>query len=196
MPQRNTSGNSSPFAECIVISWTQSSHASACPSPASSAACDRNASSGDISSAGSASKLFAALTSSSRFSTRVSPRSPFSFLKNSISPLAWITWSAWSLSSSPAVSRAIRSTRFRNPRTAVAARPPSSSLAIAPAARHIEQLFARAYARIDSTVLAPMPRVGLLTTRSKELSSSRFETSRRYARASLISARSKKRKPP
>ena len=45
MPHMKTSGNSRPLAECMVISCTQSSQASAWPSPASRAACDRNASS-------------------------------------------------------------------------------------------------------------------------------------------------------
>ncbi len=178
------------------MSCTQSSQASAWPSPASSAACDRNSSSGDISSSGSGSKLRAALTSSSRFSTRVSPFSPLSFLKKSMSPLAWITWSTCSCRSRPATSCAMRSIRFRNARTAFAERPASSSLAIAPAARHKEQLLARAYERMMSTVRAPIPRVGLLTMRSNDASSSRCEISRRYASASLISARSKNRRPP
>ena len=42
-PQRNTTGNSRPLAECSVIICTQSSHASAWPSPDSSTACARNA---------------------------------------------------------------------------------------------------------------------------------------------------------
>jgi hypothetical protein len=46
MPVRNTSGNSRPLAECRLMSCTQSSQASAWPSPASSAACARNAASG------------------------------------------------------------------------------------------------------------------------------------------------------
>ena len=46
--------------------------------------------------------------------------------------------------------------------TALAARPLRSSLAIAPAARHSGQAFARAYERIISTVRAPIPRVGLV----------------------------------
>ena len=41
-----------------------------------------------------------------------------------------------------------------------------------------------------------MPRVGRFTTRSNEVSSARLETRRKYASASLISARSKKRRPP
>ena len=77
MPQRNTTGNSRPLAVCSVIICTQSSHSSAWPSPDSSTACARNASSGGSSSASppSGSKPRAALTSSSRFSTRASPRS-------------------------------------------------------------------------------------------------------------------------
>ena len=77
MPHRNTTGNSSPFAVCSVIICTQSSQASAWPSPDSSAACARKDSSGGRSVASGA-KPRAALTSSSRFSTRASPRSAFS----------------------------------------------------------------------------------------------------------------------
>src|SRR3977135_1259609 len=64
MPHRNTTGNSSPLALCSVIICTQSSHSSAWPSPDSSAACARNASSGG-SSAASGVKPRAALTRSS-----------------------------------------------------------------------------------------------------------------------------------
>src|SRR5688572_17542487 len=58
------------------------------------------------------------------------------------------------------------------------------------------RLPSRASARRRSSVAPPMPRVGRLTTRSKAMSSSRDWVRRRYASASLISARSKKRRPP
>ncbi|MOA45976.1 hypothetical protein D3C78_1684360 [compost metagenome] len=80
MPARNTSGNSRPLALCRVISWTLSSKASAWVSPDSSAVWSRKATSGGVSSSSAFSKARAALTSSSRFSTRAWPFSPFSSL--------------------------------------------------------------------------------------------------------------------
>src|SRR5580700_2642961 len=50
MPHMKTTGNSRPFAECRVIICTQSSQASAWPSPDSSTACDRKDCSGGSSS--------------------------------------------------------------------------------------------------------------------------------------------------
>ena len=47
-----------------------------------------------------------------------------------------------------------------------------------------------------SMLRAPMPRGGKLTTRMKLVSSRGFSSRRRYARACLISARSKNRRPP
>ncbi len=54
----------------------------------------------------------------------------------------------------------------------------------------------RARWRRRSSVRSPMPRGGVLTARSNAASSWRLATRRRYASASLISARSKKRRPP
>ncbi|MCY1313022.1 hypothetical protein D9M70_635050 [compost metagenome] len=69
------------MALCRVISCTLSSKASAWVSPASSEAWLRKACSGVRSSSGSSfSNARAALTSSSRFSTRAWPFSPFSSL--------------------------------------------------------------------------------------------------------------------
>ena len=53
-----------------------------------------------------------------------------------------------------------------------------------------------AYSYILSTVLPPMPRLGTLIIRSTASLSNGFEIIRRYASASFISLRSKKRKPP
>ena len=47
-----------------------------------------------------------------------------------------------------------------------------------------------------SRLRAPMPRGGKFTTRMKLVSSRGFSSKRKYANACLISARSKKRKPP
>ena len=63
-------------------------------------------------------------------------------------------------------------------------------------ARHRLTPEAFACTRTLSTVRAPIPRAGVFTTRSNDGSSSRFAIKRRYANASLISARSKKRNPP
>ena len=63
-------------------------------------------------------------------------------------------------------------------------------------ASHSESPAPLACSRIASRLFAPMPRVGRFTTRSKEASSRRLEIRRRYASASLISARSKNRRPP
>ena len=86
---------------------------------------------------------------------------------------------------------------FRKPFTAASALGPSAPLATqCAAAVHNDVVAALAWSRITSSDLAPMPRVGRLTTRSNEASSARLEIRRRYASASLISARSKKRRPP
>lgn len=53
-----------------------------------------------------------------------------------------------------------------------------------------------ASSRILAMEVVPMPRRGVLTTRSAATSSSGFTTSLRYAMTSRTSARSKKRVPP
>ena len=59
-----------------------------------------------------------------------------------------------------------------------------------------EQPALRAASCNTSTLRAPMPRAGKFTTRRKLVSSLGFSRRRRYASACLISARSKKRRPP
>src|SRR5262245_50221442 len=83
------------------------------------------------------------------------------------------------------------------PCTAIDAFGPSDSLAMhAAAASQSDEPAPFACSRMMSSDFAPMPRVGRFTTRSNEASSRRLESSRRYASASLISARSKNRRPP
>src|SRR3989344_3735288 len=100
-------------------------------------------------------------------------------------------------SASPAVSPARRSISCRKTFSASRARAGSSVAAsIFRAASHREIFSPLARSRTVSTVLAPMPRVGRFTTRSKEASSWRLAMRRREASAALISARSKKSRPP
>ena len=77
------------------------------------------------------------------------------------------------------VSAAMASISSRNPRTAPAARAGSPSSHKALAAVHWVCSVARARARILSSVVAPTPRVGTLTMRSKAVSSARLSISRR-----------------
>ena len=64
------------------------------------------------------------------------------------------------------------------------------------AASHKEVWLSLAIPWTSSIDFAPMPLGGKLTIRKNALSSLLFAIRRRYAREFLISARSKKRKPP
>ncbi len=120
-------------------------------------------------------RLRAALTSSSRLSTRVWPFSPFSARWKGISPLCSIT--VWTIRcsgcSSTRRARVSISSMKRVQRAGGAAGQQLFWPTAWCSARHSDSCWPRATSRRISTVFSPMPRVGRLTTRSSAASSSR-----------------------
>ena len=140
------------------------------------------------SSASSRVKFSQAVTSSFKFSTRVSAFSPFSASYMAIRPLFLMTSSLRRPKENSSVSSSKFSIKSRNEPTALRARPASCfSLTIYFAACHKDSSRSRAAWRIISIVRLPMPRVGVLITRSIAASSSRLPRIRKYANASFIS---------
>ena len=176
-------GTPAPWPMCSVIICTQSSHASAWPSPDSSAACARNACQRRQLRIASGAKPRAALTSSSRFSTRASPRSAFSRLV--------VVDEARALEHRDRPARGAEPRRLarqalderdeaREPR-----RGPAGELGAVGAERRrrrLPQRGARGCARARAASPGSSrrcPRVGRFTTRSKEASSRRLAMRRR-----------------
>ena len=139
----------------------------------------------------------AAETNSSKFSMRTSPFSPFSCLYISYKPECLMTKSVCANNGISSVSRCRELINSIKRSKAVAARPASLFSCNAKlVACHNVIWCSRVRLRKVSNVRSPMPRGGVLITRSKAASSWRLAIKRKYAKASLISWRSKKRMPP